>query len=144
MENSATPITLYTTDPCSFCARAKGLLASRGLAYDEVNLSKDPEGRLELAQRTGMMSFPQIVVGERLVGGFNELLAADRDGRLDELLTGSGIQAQPVAPASAGSGIQAQPVAPASTGSGIQAQPVAPASAGSGIRAQPVSPASAA
>jgi glutaredoxin 3 len=79
-------ITLYTTDPCSFCARAKGLLSSRGLSYEEVNLTKNPEGRVELAQRTGMMSFPQIVVGERLVGGFSELLAADRDGRLDELL----------------------------------------------------------
>jgi glutaredoxin 3 len=79
-------VILYTTDPCSFCARAKGLLASRGVPYAEVNLSKDPAGRLELVQRTGMMSFPQIVVGGRLVGGFNELLAAERDGHLDELL----------------------------------------------------------
>jgi len=79
-------ITVYTTDPCSFCARAKGLLASRGVSYEEINLSRDPEGRLELVQRTGMMSFPQIVVGERLIGGFNELLAAEQDGSLDELL----------------------------------------------------------
>jgi glutaredoxin 3 len=86
MDTSHPKITLYTTDPCSFCSRAKGLLSSRGVAYEEVNLSKDPEGRLELAQRTGMMSFPQVVVGDQLVGGFSELLAADRDGRLDELL----------------------------------------------------------
>ena len=80
-------VIVYTTDPCSFCARVKGMLKTRGVDYAEVNLSKDPSGRLELVQRTGMMSFPQIVVGERLVGGFNELLAAaEQDGRLDELL----------------------------------------------------------
>jgi glutaredoxin 3 len=79
-------VLLYTTEPCSFCARAKGLLQSRGVVYEEINLSKDPSGRLELAQRTGMMSFPQIVVGERLLGGFSELLAAEQEGRLDELL----------------------------------------------------------
>jgi glutaredoxin 3 len=79
-------VTVYTTDPCSFCARVKGLLSSRGVEFEEVNLSKDPEGRLALARRTGMMSFPQVVVGERLIGGFSELLAADEDGRLDDLL----------------------------------------------------------
>jgi glutaredoxin 3 len=79
-------VTIYTTDPCSFCARVKGLLASRGVEFHEVNLTKDPEGRLQLAQKTGMMSFPQVVVGDRLIGGFSELLAADEDGRLDELL----------------------------------------------------------
>jgi glutaredoxin 3 len=79
-------VIVYTTDPCSFCARAKGLLSSRGVDYAEVNLSKDPRGRLELVQRTGMMSFPQVVVDGRLVGGFKELLAAEQDGSLDELL----------------------------------------------------------
>jgi glutaredoxin 3 len=79
-------VTVYTTDPCSFCARVKGLLSARGISYEEVNLTKDPDGRLALAQKTGMMSFPQVVVGERLIGGFSELLAAEEDGRLDELL----------------------------------------------------------
>ena len=79
-------VTVYTTDPCSFCARVKGLLSARGVAFDEVNLSKDPEGRLELARRTGMMSFPQVLIGEQLIGGFSEVQAAAQDGRLDELL----------------------------------------------------------
>jgi glutaredoxin 3 len=79
-------VTIYTTDPCSFCARVKGLLTSRGVTYEEVNRTRDPEGRLALAQKTGMMSFPQVVVGERLIGGFSELLAAEEDGRLEELL----------------------------------------------------------
>jgi glutaredoxin 3 len=79
-------ITVYTTDPCSFCVRVKQLLAARGVEYDEVNLSKDPEGRHELAQRTGMLSFPQVVIGDELIGGFRETYEADRSGRLLELL----------------------------------------------------------
>ena len=79
-------ITVYTTEPCSFCTRAKQLLTTRELSFDEVNLSKDPEGRAALSQLTGMMSFPQILVGERSVGGFRELLEADRAGILERLL----------------------------------------------------------
>lgn len=79
-------IIVYTTEPCSFCARVKGLLKARGLEFSEVNLSKDVPGRIELAGRTGMMTFPQVLVGEELVGGFDETLSALESGRLDELL----------------------------------------------------------
>jgi glutaredoxin 3 len=64
----------------------KGLLAARGLDFTEVNLTKDPAGRVELARRTGMMSFPQVLVGDHLLGGYAELLRAAEDGSLDELL----------------------------------------------------------
>ena len=80
-------ITLYTTEPCSFCARVKGLLKARGVEFTEVNLSKDPQGRAELAGRTGMMTFPQVVIDGELLGGFTEVQAAVESGRLDELLT---------------------------------------------------------
>jgi glutaredoxin 3 len=79
-------ITVYTTEPCSFCARVKQLLVQRGLEYEEINLSKDPEGRAELVERTGMLSFPQVVIGDEVIGGFRETLEADRSGRLRELL----------------------------------------------------------
>ncbi len=79
-------ITVYTTEPCSFCVRVKGLLQARGVEFSEVNLSKDPAGRMELAERTGMMSFPQVTVGDRLVGGFAELKDAVDSGTLDDLL----------------------------------------------------------
>jgi glutaredoxin 3 len=79
-------ITVYTTEPCSFCARVKGLLKARGVEFSEINLSKDPVGRMELARRTGMMSFPQVVVGDRLLGGFAEVQDAANSGALDELL----------------------------------------------------------
>jgi glutaredoxin 3 len=78
-------ITVYSTDPCSFCARAKELLARRGYAYAEINLAKDPAGRAELLEKTGMMSFPQIIIDGAVVGGFMELVAADRRGTLREL-----------------------------------------------------------
>ena len=81
-----TQITLYTTEPCGFCRQAKALLAARGLDYEEINLAKDPDGRADLVARTGQMTFPQIVVGERSIGGFRELLEADREGTLQALL----------------------------------------------------------
>ena len=78
-------ITVYSTDFCSFCTRAKALLDARQLEYEEINLERDPDGRAELARRTGMLSFPQILIDDELVGGFMELVAADRAGRLKDL-----------------------------------------------------------
>ena len=79
-------VTVDTTDPCSFCVRVKALLKSRGVEFDEINLAKDPAGRVELARRTGMMSFPQVLVGDRLIGGYSEVQKAADEGELDELL----------------------------------------------------------
>jgi glutaredoxin 3 len=79
-------VVIYTTDPCSFCARVKGLLKARGVEYAEINLARDPDGRVELARRTGMMTFPQVLVDGELLGGFAEVQAAADNGRLDELL----------------------------------------------------------
>jgi len=86
MSQAGSRITVYTTEPCSFCARVKGLLKARGLEFSEVDLSKDPAGRVELATRTGMMTFPQVLVGDELLGGYSETLTAVQSGRLDELL----------------------------------------------------------
>jgi glutaredoxin 3 len=80
------PVTVYTTDRCSLCLSAKALLERRGVRYQEINLSRDPDGRAELQRVTGMFSFPQVLIGEQLIGGFNELLAAEREGRLSGLL----------------------------------------------------------
>ena len=78
-------ITVYSTEPCSFCERAKQLLKLRKLSFEEINLSKDPAGRLELVEKTGMLSFPQIVIEGEVLGGFQELVQADLSGRLEEL-----------------------------------------------------------
>jgi glutaredoxin 3 len=81
-----TEIIVYTTEPCGFCRQAKALLQSRGVEYREINLAKDAEGRADLVAQTGQMTFPQVVVGERSIGGFRELLMADRSGQLQSLL----------------------------------------------------------
>src|SRR3954469_6870634 len=80
-------ILVYSTDPCSFCSRAKELLARRGYAYEEINLSKDRAGGAELVEKTGMFSFPQIVINGEVLGGFRELVQADMSGRLEELVS---------------------------------------------------------
>ena len=79
-------VTVYTTERCAFCVAAKALLKKRGIAYDEINLSRDPDSRYELADITGMATFPQIVIEGQALGGFEELRDADRSGRLAELL----------------------------------------------------------
>jgi len=77
---------MYTTDACPFCLRAKALLGKRGIEYEEINLARDPDGRAQLVARTGMFTFPQILIGDQTIGGFNELLAADRAGQLSDLI----------------------------------------------------------
>jgi glutaredoxin 3 len=79
-------VTVYTTDRCSFCVRVKMLLTSRAIPFEEVNLAGDPDGFVELARKTGMMTLPQVVVGEKLVGGYRETAAAADSGTLAELL----------------------------------------------------------
>jgi glutaredoxin 3 len=78
-------VTVYTTEPCGYCRTAKALLQKRGIAYEEINLAKDPSGRAELVRMTGMMTFPQVVIDEHPIGGYQELVMADRAGRLSEL-----------------------------------------------------------
>jgi glutaredoxin 3 len=79
-------VTLYTTDHCARCVTAKALLKKRGVGYEEINLAKDPDGRTELARRTGMVTFPQIVVDGETIGGLDDLVVADRAGRLKGLV----------------------------------------------------------
>ena len=79
-------VVLYTTDPCGFCRSAKALLAARGVEYLEEDMARDPEGRERLLALTGQMTFPQVIVDGQPIGGFRELLDADRSGRLLQLL----------------------------------------------------------
>ena len=79
-------IMLYTTDACPYCVRAKQLLLKRELPFEEVNLARDPDGRAQLVELTGMMTFPQIVIDGQPLGGFDQLAAADRSGKLAEMV----------------------------------------------------------
>jgi glutaredoxin 3 len=78
-------ITVFTTEPCGYCRVAKALLDKRGVPYHEINLAKDPQGRAELVRRTGMMTFPQVVIDDLPIGGYQELVRIDRAGVLESL-----------------------------------------------------------
>lgn len=78
-------VKIYSNERCPYCVSAKALLDQRGIAYEEVNMAMDADGRAKLARETGMMTFPQVFVGDELIGGFQQLVAADRSGRLREL-----------------------------------------------------------
>ncbi len=81
-------ITVYTTEPCGYCRVAKALLNKRGVPFEEINLAKDPEGRAELVRLTGMMTFPQVVIDGASIGGYQELVAFDKAGKLSEFAAG--------------------------------------------------------
>jgi len=79
-------VVVYTTERCAFCVRVKMLLTSREIDFEEINLFGDAEGFVELAQKTGMMTLPQVTVGGILVGGYDETASAASSGMLADLL----------------------------------------------------------
>lgn len=79
-------VTLYTTAYCPYCINAKALLTRKGVTYEEIDVSRSPERMAEMLQRSKRRSVPQIFIGEHHVGGFDDLAALERDGKLDVLL----------------------------------------------------------
>ena len=77
---------IYTTPICPYCIRAKRLLDTKGVPYDEIDVSVDDRARIDLAERTGRRTVPQIFIGEHHVGGSEDLDALERAGKLDVLL----------------------------------------------------------
>lgn len=80
------PITLYTTPTCGYCAAAKRLLSKKGAPFHEINVAVDPSRRAEMVRRAGRHTVPQIFIGDRHIGGSDDLHALDRAGELDPLL----------------------------------------------------------
>jgi glutaredoxin 3 len=78
-------IQLYTTRWCGYCVRAKTLLDSRGLEYEEISLDGDPGFRQRLLELTGGWTVPQIIVNGRPIGGYAELWQLDRSGELEKI-----------------------------------------------------------
>jgi len=82
-------ISMYSTGVCPFCQRAELLLKSKGVAeIEKIRIDLDPSRRDEMMQKTGRRTVPQIYIGELHVGGFDELAALDRAGKLVPLLQG--------------------------------------------------------
>jgi glutaredoxin 3 len=82
-----TQITIYTKPYCPYCIRAVDLLEKKGVAFTEIEAAFDPEKRQEMIQRSnGGMTFPQIFIGEQHIGGCDDMMALEREGKLDPLL----------------------------------------------------------
>lgn len=85
--NEAPQIVLYSTAWCPYCVRARGLLERKGAAFREIKVDEDPTERQRMLTRSGgRRTVPQIFIGDRHIGGFEELYALDRAGELDQLL----------------------------------------------------------
>ena len=85
-------VVVYTTSICPYCIRAKRLLDSKGVGYREIKVGGNPQLRAEMEQRSGRYTVPQIWIGERHIGGCDDLYALERAGKLDPLLAGSDMQ----------------------------------------------------
>ena len=80
-------VTMYSTGACPYCVQAERLLAAKGVAgIDKIRVDLEPARRQEMMERTGRRTVPQIYIGEFHVGGYDDLVALDRAGRLDPLL----------------------------------------------------------
>jgi glutaredoxin 3 len=79
-------IVIYSTAWCPFCVRAKMLLDRKGAKYTEIKVDQEPAKRVEMMQRSGRRTVPQIFFGNHHIGGCDELYALERQGQLDTLL----------------------------------------------------------
>jgi len=83
-------VKVYSKKSCPFCVRAKALLDRKGVAYQEIDAEHDDALRAWLVETTGQRTVPQIFVGDRSLGGFSDIDALDREGKLDAILRGEG------------------------------------------------------
>ena len=83
---SSAPIVMYTTNWCPYCERARRLLKSKGAAFEEIDVESAAEKRAEMLARSGRRTVPQIFIGDRHVGGSDDLAALNDAGELDALI----------------------------------------------------------
>jgi glutaredoxin 3 len=81
------PVVIYTSAWCGYCHRAKSLLQSKDVGFEEVRVDGNTELRMQMIERTGRQTVPQIFIGERHIGGCEELVGLELAGKLDELLS---------------------------------------------------------
>jgi glutaredoxin 3 len=81
-----THVTLYTRPFCGYCSRAVSLLRAKGVEFTEIEAGFSPKARHEMIERSGRHTFPQIFIGETHIGGCDEMMELDRQGKLDALL----------------------------------------------------------
>jgi len=81
-----TEVTIYTKDNCPYCVAAKELLGSKQVAFQETDVTADPDTLGQLVEKTGQMTVPQIFIGDEFIGGFDDLQALNEAGELDAKL----------------------------------------------------------
>ncbi len=86
---SLADITVYLTDWCPYCRRARNLLTGKNVTFQEINVEDEPKFREEMIARSGRRTVPQIFIGEKHVGGCDDLFALEASGELDRLLQGA-------------------------------------------------------
>jgi len=86
---TAPAITMYMTAWCPYCQRAGTLLTQKKIAFTQINIDEDSTSRQEMIARSGRRSVPQIFIGDRHIGGCDDLFALDGTGELDQLLQGA-------------------------------------------------------
>jgi len=79
-------VVIYTTTYCPYCRAAKALLDSRGVKYDEIDLTIDPTAKRKIMEKMGWKTVPIILINEKLIGGYDQLRGLEREGKLDEIL----------------------------------------------------------
>ena len=79
-------ITIYSTRICPYCVRAKNFFSKKNLEYTEIMIDQDPQKMKEMIEKSGRQSVPQIFIGDYHVGGFDDLIEHDMDGKLPGLL----------------------------------------------------------
>lgn len=89
MMSDSPQIVMYSTTWCGYCQRARGLLARKGAEVREIKVDEEPAQREVMVQKSGRRTVPQIFIGERHIGGYDDLAALERSGELDKLLTGA-------------------------------------------------------
>lgn len=82
-------VLMYTTAICPYCVAAKKLLAQKGVTVEEIRVDQHPHLREEMMQKSRQRTVPQIWIGDYHVGGFTDLLALDKQGKLNDLLKGN-------------------------------------------------------
>jgi glutaredoxin 3 len=81
-------IIIYTTDYCPYCNKIKSFFKNKGLEFKEIDVTNDDEARVALTNKTGLRTVPQVFVGDTFIGGHDDTVAMDKEGKLMPLITG--------------------------------------------------------
>lgn len=84
--NTRPKVVIYGSQTCNYCLAARMLLKKKGAEYEDILVNADPALREEMVRLSGRRSLPQILIGEQAIGGYDELYALDKSGKLDQLL----------------------------------------------------------